>query len=313
MGLFGRRTTGPQAVLHPALGSEQAAAALPAAQRGDVQALQQAYGQVDLQDRTLVLQVLMDALPAGRGEAWVQDEPDRALAWAALGMQRARQASDARGGDVAENTSSGQVLDFTQGMSDARKALLRSIDLDDRDPGPWYPLLLTDYAGSHGDVVQDLADLRRRSPFDVEGLRLGLDLLGEKWFGERGEARELAEQVVAEAPDGSEAHVVTAFVLRDEWFYTARFEGDAKRATATLMERSSVALLHEALDRSVRSPAHRPTESTALVRNHFAHVCSLAGSYAEREQFEALGGTVTEWPWALYGDPVKGYVKASRG
>ena len=314
MGLFGRRTAWPEAVLHPALGSQRAAAALPAAQRGDVGAVQQAYERVDPADRTLVLQVLCKALPPGCGERWVQDEPGNALAWAALGAQRSAAASAARGDATAESTAAGQMLSFAQGMRDARTALLRSLDLDASDPGAWYQLLVTDYAGGHDDVVDDLTALLELSPHDVEGLRTGLDLLGEKWHGEHGEARELAEQVVAHAPDGVEAHVVTAFVLRDEWFYTSVFEEEPRRALATLMRPSNTRALEEALDRSLRSPAHRPTESTALVRNHFAQVCNLADAHGPaREQFEALEGTVTRWPWALYGDPVKRYVKARKG
>ena len=313
MKLFRRSDSQAPPVLHPALGSARAAAALPSATTGDVQQMARAYADVPLGERTLVLQPLCDALPREAVRRWTYDAPGEALAWAVLGAQTADAAAEARGDDLAANTAQDRMLAFERLMADARSHLLRSVELDDRDPGPWYQLLVTCYAIGDQALQADLAELRSRSPFDVEGLRLALDLLGEKWFGEPGQARSLAEEVSATAPDGSEAHVVTAFLLRDEWFYTHRFQNDARGADRVLQSPQSRRALSEAMDRSVRSASHVPTETTLLVRNHFAHVASLAGDdAAAKEQFDALDGTVTRWPWALFGDPVEGYAAARR-
>jgi hypothetical protein len=142
-----------------------------------------------------------------------------------------------------------------------------------------------------------------------------LDLLGEKWHGRPGEARALAEEVAERAPRGSEAHVVTAFVVRDEWFHRLAFRGDENGAQRELTSPRSRDAVVAALDRSLRAAEHRPGEATALVRNQFAHVCALVGDRdGAREQFAALDGLVTLWPWDLFsGDPVSLYASVRRG
>jgi hypothetical protein len=308
-----RRNTGPAATLHPALGSEATAAALPAVAAGDLAAVAAAYAALDHDARTVFLEAMSVALPGPEDAAWAGTDPGVAATWVLRGTSLARAASDARGDDRAERTDPGRMLRFEELMRETRQVLLRAVELDDTDPGPWHQLLFTGYAEGRATILTDLPELRRRAPWDALGLRVALDVLGEKWYGLPGEARALAEEVAASAPRGSEAHVVMAFLLRDEWFHRSMFRNDRTGAAREITGPAARAALSTALDRSLRAAEHRPGEATACIRNQFAHVCTLAGDRdGAREQFDALDGLVTLWPWELFGDPVRGYEDARR-
>lgn len=308
-----RRDAGPVARLHPALGSYAAAAALPAAAAGDVAAVGWAYAALDHGARPLFLEALSPVLPPPDHGAWAEADPAVPATWVLRGTALVNAGTEHRGADLPELTEARRLLRFEQTMRDARRALLRAVELDDTDPGPWAQLLVTGYAEGRETDLSDLPELRRRAPWDAPALRVALDLLGEKWFGLPGEARALAEEVGERAPRGSEAHVVAAFIVRDEWFYRLVFQRDRDGAATELTGPRSRAAVSAALDRSLRAAEHRPGEATAWVRNQFAHVCSLVGDQdGAREQFTALNGMVTRWPWDLFGEPTALYEAARR-
>lgn len=307
MGLL-RRHAEP-AFLDPLLGDPAAHAVRQASQDGDMEALASTLSSATGDHRSLLLEeAVASHLPLETARTWTAQEPDLTAAWLCEAAVLAHLAAEARGGAMYEQLSTGQVLDFAQGMADARRAVERALTLDPDDSAAWSILLRTDYAGDGKEVREHVRHLLSRDADHVIGICTAVDLLGEKWFGEPGEARDLMEQVLAQAPDGSHAQVMVPEVLRAEWFFLGIFR-DAKNLAAKHV-REHAEELGTALDRSLRSPQFRPRATTPIVRNSFAHACDLTLRKSEaREQFDALNGLATASPWHFFGDPLEVYIR----
>lgn len=294
------------------LGDSRVRAVVESASNGDTAVVRDALAEPDEDWRAQVARSLGEHLTVERARRMAEDSPDDPAGWLVLGCTLVALGRRTRGGATAARTATSKLLDFEQAMSDARQALTRAAELAPDDPTPWAYIMLTDYNGE-GDIPADLGELRRRSPFHTIGLWVTADLLGEKWFGDAGEARRLADVLLAEAPRGDESAVVAAVAFREEWLYKRWFEDDYSASDALVRDETNQRWLTNALDHSLRAAEHRPTAVTPLVRNEFAFAFHIAGMRKEAgEQLALLDGQVTESPWTYLGRPARVFAKARR-
>lgn len=293
-------------------GDSRVRAVVESASNGDTGVVRDALAEPDEDWRALVARSVGNRLSVETARRMAEDRPDDPAGWLVLGCALVAHGRRTRGGATAANTSTGKLLDFEEAMDDARRALTRAAELAPADPTPWANILVTDYNG-HGDIPADLGELRRRSPFHTIGLWVTADLLGQKWFGDDGEARRLADVLLAEAPRGDESAVVAAVAFREEWLYKRWFEDDYSASDALVQDETNQRWLTNALDHSLRAAEHRPTAVTPIVRNEFAFAFHIAGMREEAgEQLALLDGQVTESPWTYLGRPTRAFAKARR-
>ncbi|HWL36542.1 MAG TPA: hypothetical protein VNQ77_10125 [Frankiaceae bacterium] len=312
MALFGRKA--PAVEVDDLLRHPPAHAAAVAAAAGDVAAVGAVLGTATGESRTLVVDGVARNLSLPAAAGWTDAEPGRADAWLARAATEAWLAAEARGAGRAKTLSTGQRLDFAQLMSDARRSASRAAELAPADPEPLHVLIKTCYALGPDDLEGLFAELRRRDPWHLYGLGTTVDLLAEKWYGEGDEARALADDLAAAAPEGSLVPVVVAAAMREQWYYLAVFRKERDAAIGFVAMPETRAALDAARGRSVGSPAYQPSPMAPWAANTFAYTFYNFGRHADAAALLApLDGLCTSHPWAMSGDPAATYAKALKG
>jgi hypothetical protein len=289
-------------------------AAAAAARQGDTAALGALLAAASGDSRTLVLEGARRHLSRDAAVAWTTAAPRDAGAWLVRAATEVHLAGEARGHGMAESLTGAEVLDFRQLMADGSRSARRAAELAPDDPHPFWVLIQTCYARGADHLRDLLAELRRRDPWHLYGIDTTVDLLGEKWYGAADEARTLAEEVAADAPDGSLAPTVVPHAIREEWLYLAVFRKARQAASGFILSPETLASLDAARARSIGSAAHVPTPLTPYAVNTFALAYHLAGQRAvAKELLAPLGGLACEFPWGILGNAATVYAKAAKG
>ena len=315
MALFRRSSSVPGARIDPTLGHPVAGQAMALAEKGDVDGLSPLLRDADLDLLGLLLDVISKALPLDTAEAWAQRSPDDPDALVVLGEVLVNRASDTRGSGPGTDLSNKQIIGFQDGMARARVAYEKAAALVPDDPTPWAGMLVTCYASRNkADMAAFTAAVRQRDPLNTQGLRTAIDLFGEKWYGEPGEAFALARDISAAAPEGAEVHVVIADAYVEQWVNLRAFRNDARGAKAMLASSSVRDEILGSAQASVLSPAHVPSAISPWVHNAYAFAFTQGGQHdLAAPHFAAVDGLVAPRPWGyLGGDPVQQWSKAQR-
>ena len=247
---------------------------------------------------------------------WIDEmvaaNPNSPTAYLMRACHTLKWAWEARGGGKAE-TVEGEGWDaFHQRLQNAEVDLQRAGQLDPDDPTPHAYLLITALGLEKGpqEASAILAEARKREQWHHVALSNYQMLCTQKWGGSHELMFDVARQIDREAPEGNGCHTLVAEAHIERWLYAVHWDKDAQ-AAREYFERKDVA---EEIDRAaqlyLQSPQLKKTRRLYVDRGIFAFCFADGLNWkAAREQFEAMGPGVPQYPWALAGDPVAHYTR----
>jgi len=303
MSLFRRK---PQGVpVDISAGDPNAARLVDAIGSEDLAALRKAFEAAQSPEERERLTVVTTEVPGHPDvfEAWVQEEPERALAWLARGAYGVSEAWEVRGAGYGETVEEEAWEVFHDRLLGAEDDLMRAADLDPQDPVPWTHLVTS---GRGLQVPKEelwlrFEEARRRRPWLPEAHMALLQGICEKWSGSHEEALAFARETSRDAPAGAPVHAVLPMAHLEVWLSKGSDdEADAKRYSADADVREEI---QEAARRSVLAPEFVADGVSMYALNVFA--CGLytfgdepgAAALAQR-----IGQRRAEFPWVYYDD-----------
>jgi hypothetical protein len=239
---------------------------------------------------------------------WTRAEPRSTLPLLVRGAHAVGWAWEARQGTYNEqDTRDDRFPGFSERL-DLAEACLGEVAA--RDPGEtaaWTFLLA---AALGGRVKPDEARRRFERVMELHPGHLRahthmFTYLCEKWYGSHEEMFAFARSAVSHSPAGSPLGRLVADAHIEMWLSLP-----GGQAEAYITQEEVRADLRAAAEHSIRHPAYRPQVGWPDVHNTFAFAFALAGdAQAAREEFQLIGDSMTEWPWAYYDDdPVKAFL-----
>ncbi|MER6302940.1 hypothetical protein ABT247_25765 [Kitasatospora sp. NPDC001539] len=197
------------------------------------------------------------------------------------------------------------------GMEDARAAAdqcYRAADAEPADPGPWVVLLamLRLIRAESREVFAVWSEVAARDPWNREACLQMLRYLSPEECGSRSGQLDFVDSLRASMPPAAPVVGVELTALVDEYARTT-----AKGGVEGLMARRqwthvrATGALDAALNVWPRQGRLRHAAALADL-NLLAYALVQAGRVREAgETFQAIGDTVTAWPWSLDGDPLQ--------
>ncbi len=310
---FRRRGGG---ALPAGVGGEQAQAALAAAQRGDLDPLRQALGEVygtDWDRRGLLLDLVADKAPQAALDVWAVRAPQDADAALARGIGLTRRAWEARGSGTAASVTAGGRNAFVQHLRDADAVFSQVAAMGSTNPLPWSQRILC-ARGLGTDVAttqQYFAEAIARDPRDWLAHYQMLTYLTAKWHGSHDAMFAFARRAAAANPGSDIAMIVVAAHI-ERWAYAEGFDDDPKGAKAYVRDPAVLAECQQLYDGSI-ARADSDRASTIKARNIAAAWFYLARDKTRaRAEIQRIGNAFTEYPWYYFGDAQQSYGEAAR-
>jgi len=298
----------------PDLGGPAGRRAVEAFGRGDPSVLVSLLRSGDpdpIDSRAFWLVALGEVLDLEQAEAWVQREPNEPLAWLVVGFACVEQAKRARGADRAHTVSREEWKDWFAWMAEAEEAFARAIELDPRDPTPWWGLIQTALGlpVPMAEAEARFEELLARDPAHTFGFTQMLSYCTKKWHGSHEAMFAVVRRARESAPDGSDLHLVPFRAHIERWLYARHFDDDVEGAERYLADPAVRAELEQAHDAFNRAPSER--RATIHGRNAAAVWFYLTGDDARlKRELERIGPRWT-FPWDYIGG-VTAWKKARR-
>lgn len=139
-------------------------------------------------------------------DAWLEHEPDDAVAAILAAERLSNWAGDARGSASAKHTTQAQFAAFADLSAQAEEASWRAIKLAPDDPVPWQTVLASKFAGGrqHRSAFVDAFNQAvQRDVFNFDTHLTRMTYFCAKWFGSHEEMFAAARNVAAAAPPGA--------------------------------------------------------------------------------------------------------------
>ena len=235
-------------------------------------------------------------------EEWFAATPLDATATAVRAELALQRAWAARGADRAERTSAGQFQAFSTGLAQAQRLAERAVELDPADPAPW--LTLVEMARGQG-VDQDEFDRRvtgmfERAPSLTQGAHAVLQTVCEKWMGSTELMFATARELAGQAPAGSATCLLPLMAHVEHFLALSTGPGGPVSASRHAESAATRTELRVCVQRWASGPDGGPRPGGRLQgHNLAAYAFWLAeDAPAARPHLEAIGRSVTEFPWA---------------
>ncbi|MEV7026277.1 hypothetical protein [Kitasatospora sp. NPDC093558] len=196
-------------------------------------------------------------------------------------------------------------------MDDARAAAdhcYRAAEVAPGDPMPWVVLLgiLRLMRAEPRQLYAVLAEVTSRDPWNREASLQMLRYLSPEECGSRSSQLDFVETLRASAPPASPVAGVELVALVDEHDRTAAKGGVEALLARRLWTHSRAAGALDAALAAWPRQGHLRHATALADLNLLAYALVQAGRVREAGAvFEAIGDTVTEWPWSLDGDPIE--------
>ena len=294
---------GPQPTIRfdPWCGDPTAAAVSAALDQGDVATFAAEYERADplRREHLLFVAIIRESRPAVT--RWPEIEPDRPIAWLALGAQRVFEAWDARGSGQSDTVADNAWDVFFEHLRAAEADLRRSIELHD-DGVAWGISLAS---GRGLQITTDELEARYERVLDANPhLSYACDQLLQglckKWGGSHEKMFECARGISGAIPDGDDRHRLIAI---------AHFEvlvelGDDEASVHAY--RNDVAVQNEIANAAMRSafrPGYGMTPQERTTINWFAQVLGRFNRMdLARPLLEQIGASPCPDAWAYFAD-----------
>lgn len=294
-----RRTVDEQRpIIDPAMGDPLAARLIAASKQGDWRTIRDLLIDVEHPDDHMFY---VDAAAYVKGverwiDEWVTAEPRAALPLLVKGAHAIHWAWEARGNGRASTVSREAFKIFFKRLKLAEDCLDEVTERDPDSATPWALLVILGRGRELGveETRRRFHEATRRHRWHLAAHDQMLQQLCRKWRGSHELMHEFADETVAQMPAGSPLGRLTAIAHLERCVdLERRDEAEAYMGSAEVR-----ADLHAAADRSVRHPDYPRRPGWPLSHNAFAMAFSLAKDWtAAAEQFDAIGGLMTEWPW----------------
>ncbi|GAB3974873.1 DUF4034 domain-containing protein [Plantactinospora veratri] len=226
---------------------------------------------------------------------WIAAEPHSTLPVLVRGCHGVYWAWEARGGATAEHTSQSQFKGFFDRLRMAENCLDEVVERDPDDTTAWTFLVTAARGRQVGreEAMRRFAQVVARHPTHLTAHQQMLQFLCKKWFGSTEEMFDFARTAAAKAPAGSLLHELVVVAHIEHWLGLPSEEKDPY-----IMSPAVRAELRAAAEQSIWHPEHRRRPGWASPYNSFALAFSFAEDYpAAAAVFDAIGDSVTEWPW----------------
>jgi len=219
---------------------------------------------------------LAEAQRAAMLDAWVVKTPGDPLAYLARAQYHVDEAWKARGRGAASAVAPEAMSRFERHMRATTADLERAAELDPGDPTPHYVLMST-APGIHADrdaareaVVRHHREVVARAADHHAAHRRLVFLMSERWYGSHRESVELAKQLSATAPEGSELPLLVLSAHEYARSYLHFFTEDAAAAKAYTRRLEVDQDIDAAYARSLGSPRHQASDFTPYRRHEAA-------------------------------------------
>ena len=221
-------------------------------------------------------------------------------------------AWEARGSGKAESVQDKGWDLFHQRLQDAEADLNRTAELDPADPTPWAYLLISalglEKGAQHASAI--LAEARKRDRWHHVALANFQMLCTKKWGGSHELMFDVARQTAREAPEGNGCHTLIAEAHIERWLYMVHWDKDIQAARDYFERKEVAGEIRQAAERYLWSPKLKKTRRLYVDRGIFTFCfADMLDWNAARDQFEAMGPAIPEYPWVLAGDPVAHFTR----
>lgn len=300
--------------LDPAFGDPVVAAVREELREGVLTGLRAVMDRVrDPDDRAFFAERLAEwrGVPGWIGE-WLRGDESSAAAHLIAGRHAIYWAWQARGSGAASAVEDESWRLFFGRLNMAEMLLKRAAELDPGDPTPWAFMVIS-ARGLQTEKTEKrvrFEEAIKRAPHHRVAHSQMLQNLCKKWGGSHEAMFDFARAAAAKAPPDCALHTLIAEAHIERWL--ADDEATTRPGAnyfTTPAVRNEIA---RAANAYFHGPAFTATIDSVRNRNYFAFCLWLAGEReAAAEQFRAIGGWVSEYPWCLVGDPVRIYAKAA--
>lgn len=222
-------------------------------------------------------------------------------------------AGEARGETYASKVPRGAWKLFHERLIAADRDLSLAAGLDQDDPTPYARGITVAMGLDLGDneTTRRFSEATRRHRWHVSAHMNMIQALAGKWSGSDNAMLAFARKQSADAPEGHSVHKVIASAHIERWLSRNRQPDGGGRAGWDFWDCEVKTEIHQAADRSIRSPDYAPGVHEAADRNFFAMAFWLMRDYeAQLEQMNAIGARVLPLPWQYQGPPDWAYKRA---
>jgi hypothetical protein len=285
-------------------------AAAEAARRGEwrpAAALLAATGDVDVRADRIRRLTALSVLDSQWVEEWFAAAPDDVRVTVVRAELAVQRAWAARGAADAPHTSDQAIQAFFTGLDQAQRLAERAIEQAPEDPTPWATLVQI----ARGQQVppeefeRRLEGLFERAPHHVYGSQVALQYACAKWFGSSETMFAMARNLGSSAPAGSATCLLPLIAHIEQHLDMESGLGGPSRAQKHMTAGATRTELRHSVQRWMDGPDGGPQPGGRLEGHNLAAYAFWLADDADaaRPHLEAIGRSVTEWPWGYSGTP----------
>jgi hypothetical protein len=285
-------------------------AAVEAARRGEwrpAAALLAATGDADVRADRIRRLTELSVIDSQWIEEWFAATPEDVRVTVVRAELAVQRAWAARGSADGAHTPDEAVQAFFTGLDQAQRLAERAIEQAPDDPTPWATLVQI----ARGQQVppeefeRRVQGLFELAPHHVYGSQVALQYACAKWFGSTETMFAMARDLGADAPEGSATCLLPLIAHIEHHLDLESGIGGPARAQKHMTAGATRTELRNCVARWMGGPDGGPRPGGRLEgHNLAAYAFWLADDPdAARPHLEAIGRSVSEWPWQYSGHP----------